>query len=294
MLGIRYLATRLSHYGRKDWPMYASICETTVQRLESYLQMQKVQASERKSAESIRLNGSLPTYFHERTFDEILLARRYFFDNPPENDSQSFVFACLLHILHGNRPYALSRRSHPITPFAPSGDSEYRALVPRLRDKVKRSLAGPMPDGFISGHSVFQDATTWWPTDVNELDAVITSPPFFDSTRFFLGNWMRLWFCGWEAIDFKQRAMAFVDERQKYSFEVYHPILRQCRERLKSDGVAVFHLGASKKCDMASELARIAKTWFTVTDIFTESVIHCESHGIRDKGSVVSHQYLVL
>ena len=41
-----------------------------------------------------------------------------------------------------------------------------------------------------------QDATEWWPADVNELDAVITSPPFFDSTRFYLGNWMRLWFCG--------------------------------------------------------------------------------------------------
>jgi hypothetical protein len=45
---------------------------------------------------------------------------------------------------------------------------------------------------------------------------------------------------------------------------------------------------------MAKELARIAKTWFRVADIYTECVSHCESHGIRDKGAVVSHQYLVL
>ena len=51
---------------------------------------------------------------------------------------------------------------------------------------------------------------------------------------------------------------------------------------------------ASKKCDMAKELARIAKTWFRVADIYTECVAHCESHGIRDKGTVVSHQFLVL
>ena len=31
---------------------------------------------------------------------------------------------------------------------------------------------------------------------------------------------MRLWFCGWEKNDFKERPLAFVDERQKRSFEV--------------------------------------------------------------------------
>ena len=272
----------------------AAECEETVKWLGDYLQNHEVRPAERESTESIRFNGSLASYFHKKTLDEILLARRYFLDTPPANASQSLVFACLLHILHGNRPYALSRRSHPITPFAPTGEAEYRALIPRVRDKMERSLAVPIPDGFTYGHSIHQDATEWWPAHIEELDAVITSPPFFDSTRFHLGNWMRLWFCGWEPNDFQERPLAFVDERQKRSFDVYFPIFRQCRERLKSDGVVVFHLGASRKCDMAKELARIASTWFRVADIYSECVSHCESHGIRDKGSVVSHQYLVL
>ena len=29
-------------------------------------------------------------------------------------------------------------------------------------------------------------------------------------------------------------------------------------------------------------------------DVFAESVAHCESHGIRDKGTVVEHTYLIL
>ena len=272
----------------------ASECEKVVKRLDRYMKNHHVRPADAKSAATIRFNGVITSYFHKQTLEEILLARRYFLDNPPADAPQSLVFACLLHILHGNRPYALSRRSHPITPFAPTGETEYRALMPRLRDKLERSLATPVPDSFAYGHSMFQDATEWWPAYVEDLDAVITSPPFFDSTRFHLGNWMRLWFCGWEANDFQERPLAFVDERQKRSFEVYHPIFRQCRERLKSGGVAVFHLGASKKCDMAKELARIAKTWFRVADIYTECVSHCESHGIRDKGTVVSHQYLVL
>lgn len=271
-----------------------SECERTVERLERHLRDHQARPEDIRSAGLIRFNGALTSYFHKRTFGEILAARRHFLDNPPASPSQSIVFACLLHILHGNRPYALSRRSHPITPFAPSGGTEYRALMPRLRNKLERSLATPVPGGFTCGHSMSRDATEWWPTQVDELDAVITSPPFFDSTRFHLGNWMRLWFCGWEANDFRRRPLAFVDERQKRGFEVYHPIFRQCRERLKPDGVAVFHLGASRKCDMAKELARVAKTWFRVADIYTESVSHCESHGIRDKGAVVSHQYLVL
>ena len=266
----------------------------SVNRLDAYLQNNSPLASEMRSAESIRFNGALTSYFHKKTLEEILVARRYYFQNPPANASESLVLACLLHILHGNRPYALSRHSHPITPFAPTGNTEYRMLVPRLREKVERSLAVPIPGDFAYGYSLFQDATEWWPTQIDKLDAVITSPPFFDSTRFYLGNWMRLWFCGWEPHDFQKRPLAFVDVRQKHSFEVYHPIFRQCRERLKSNGLAVFHLGASKKCDMAKELARIAKTWFRVADIYTENVSHCESHGIRDKGTVVSHQYLVL
>ena len=265
-----------------------------VKRLGKYLRKNSIDASWLRSAELIRFNGVLTSYFNKETLKEILLARRYFLDNLPANASESLVFSCLLHILHGNRPYALSRCSHPITPFAPTGPAEYRALIPRLRDKLKRSLANPVSDNFAYGHSIFQDATEWWPAQIQELDAVITSPPFFDSTRFYLGNWIRLWFCGWEAEDFKKRPLAFVDERQKRGFNVYNSILRQCRERLKSGGVAVFHLGASKKCDMARELARIAKPWFMAVDTYVESVSHCESHGIRDKGATVSHQYLVL
>jgi len=269
-------------------------CERMIDGLEEYLRTHGVREDELASAGSIRFNGSLPSYFHEKTLEEILLARRYFLQHPPADASQSLVLSCLLHILHGNRPYALSRRSHPMTPFAPSGEAEYRALIPRLRAKVERSFAIPMPDNFTAGHSLFQDATQRWPSEVEDICAVITSPPFFDSTRFHQGNWLRLWFSGWEASHFRERPSAFVDERQKRGIEVYGPVMRQCRERLRPSGVVVFHLGFSKKCDMAEELARIAKVWFRVADVFTESVGHCESHGIRDKGTVVSHQYLIL
>ena len=269
-------------------------CEFVLKSLARFISQHKVDESAIASAKAIRFNGPVADYFEPGTFHEVLLARQFFKTNPPENASASLVLASLLHILHGNRPYALSRRSHPITPFAPTGDFEYRALVPRLCEKVKRSLAVEYPANFVDGKVFHQDATSWWPHEVDQLDAIITSPPFFDSTRFYLANWMRLWFCGWEANDFKTRPLAFVDERQKRGFNIYEPIFRQAKERLKPNGVLVLHLGKSRKCNMAESLIQVSAPWFRVADIFTENVDHCESHGIRDKGTVTEHQYLIL
>jgi tRNA G10 N-methylase Trm11 len=284
---VRITAAKL---GRCDRRACLALVETLGRRLDGALPPER----DHDDALEIRFNGPLPDYFHPETFRDVLAVRRYFLDRPPQNASESLVYACLLHILHGNRPYALTRRSHPITPFAPSGPAERRPLIPRLKDKVERSFTTPLPDGFRVGQSLSQDATSWWPTFVQDLDAIITSPPFFDSTRFYLGNWMRLWFAGWTKADFVRRPKQFIDERQKTGFDVYRSIFRQSRERLKPGGVAVFHLGASRKCDMAEALTSIARRWFRVVDVYSESVGHCESHGIRDKGSVVNHQYMVL
>lgn len=271
-----------------------SECTMLIDKLEEYLLLQKPYKEDISKARLVAFNKKIEDYYEERTLREILLARRFFRNKKPTSPSESLVFACLLHILHGNRPYALSRRSHPLTPFAPTGPFEYRPLIPRLKQKVERSLRFDLPESFVEGQIYDQDATSWWPSELDNLDAIVTSPPFFDSTRFHLANWIRLWFSGWEYEDFNSKPLYFVDERQKNSFTIYEPILRQARERLKTGGVVVFHLGKSKKCDMAHEISKIAKMWFKVLDVFSESVEHCESHGIRDKGTVKAHQYLVL
>jgi tRNA G10 N-methylase Trm11 len=269
-------------------------CLSVIDSLASHIREASVDQRDRTSANRIRFNGTLSEYFAKRTFEEVLKARRYFLIHPPETTDEALVFSSLLHVLHGNRPYALSRRSHPITPFAPTGDYEYRSLIEKLRDKVARSMSSSVGSDLVEG-SVYQtDATAWWPSEVDQLDAIITSPPFFDSTRFYLANWMRLWFCGWELEDFKLKPKQFVDERQKKGLGIYESLFRQARERLKPGGVFVLHLGKSRKCDMGESLAKLAAHWFSVADLFVESVQHCESHGISDKGTVTDHQYLIL
>ena len=269
-------------------------CAAVIGTVKNFIEYNSATDHEIDEVHRLGFNGKIAEYYEPRTLSEIILSRRYFQTHPPQTPEEQFVFASLLHILHGNRPYALSRRSHPLTPYKPTGPFEYRPLIDRLRAKVQRSLGENLPADFRLGKIFFQDATGWWPQEIDQLDAVITSPPFFNSTRFYLANWLRLWFAGWSARDFDTRPSVFVDEQQMKSFDVYIPILRQARERLKSDGVVVLHLGKSVKCDMAAHLQKLGKRWFRSADLFDESVAHCESHGIRDKGTVTSHQYLVL
>ncbi|HAT7877845.1 TPA: hypothetical protein JBD49_03770 [Legionella pneumophila subsp. pneumophila] len=239
-------------------------------------------------------NKELRDYYHKDTFIEILLAREWFKNNQPWEKETSILLGCSMHILHGNRPYALSRRSHPVTPFAPTGEFEYKSFMHKLEQKCDKTIEAEYPDNFKNGKVIYQDATQVWPIEINALDAIITSPPFFDSTRFYSANWIRLWFAGWDEKDFKFEQKRFVDEKQKISFDCYFNIIRQSKERLKTNGTLIFHLGKSNKCDMGERLIKIASKWFSNFEIFNESVAHCESHGIKDKGTVTDHQYLIL
>ena len=265
-----------------------------IESLDNFIKNNWCTKKEIDEVKSFGFNKKLSEYYEENTLKEILLARRFVKENYPSTPSEMLVVASLLHILHGNRPYALSRRSHPIVPYAPTGDFIYKSLIEKLCEKVNRVINEELPFNFKNGKIFNQDTTIVWPQEINNLDAIITSPPFFDSTRFYLANWIRIWFTGWSEMDFKYQPKSFVDERQKIDFAIYEPIFRQAKERMKKDGAFVLHLGKSNKCDMALELQKISKRWFKSADLFDESVEHCESHGIRDKGTVTSHQYLVL
>ncbi len=264
-----------------------------MKEMAAYIGRRKSPPLDEKALNAIRFNGTLPSYFHPETLKEIVAARAFFLKNPPVTGSRALVFASMLHVLHGNRPYALSRRSHPITPFAPTGGFEYRRVIDKVGQKVDRALANAASSGLPAGRSFAQDATAVWPEEVVDLDAIITSPPFFDSTRFHTANWMRLWFAGWDAQDFIEKPETFVDERQKRSFEIYDAIFAQGAERLKRGAYFAVHLGKSAKCDMATALAAVGSKYLELVDSFSESVEHCESHGIRDKGTVTHHQYLL-
>jgi len=268
--------------------------ENRLEDLKRWLESNPPSDQELQNAKTVKFNGPVDTYFHERTFREVVSARSFFAATRDDSPEWSMLIASMLHILHGNRPYALSRRSHPITPFAPTGPATYKSVVKKLQDKVFKSLEEVRPELFVQGKCFQTDALREWPEEIANLDAVITSPPFFDSTRFYMTNWMRFWFCGWEREDFDKQPARFLEQQQKQSLNIYRALFSIAQTRLKKGGLFVLHLGASRKCDMGKELSAIGKEIFEVADCFNEDVQHCESHGVTDKGTVTGHQYLVL
>jgi hypothetical protein len=241
---------------------------------------------------SFGLNGPIRDYFHPKTLREVLLARAFFLSEAVPSTAADVVKSNILHILHGNRPYALSRRSHPVTPFAPSGEFEYRPLIRQLTIRLDRVL----PELVALGTQA--PAGKGYEEDFRSLklgrqvDAVITSPPFASSLRFWTSNWMRLWFAGWEPADFKSEPGRYLETQQRFSFAPYADLGSAMAELVRPGGIFVLHLGETARVNMADQVAPFLDPWFETIYAGREDVGDTESHGLRDKGATTAHWYL--
>jgi hypothetical protein len=227
-------------------------------------------------------------------FREILCAREYFIKKLPNmSAAEAMVFAAFLHVLHGNRPYALSRNSHPLTPYAPTGDFVYKNVVEHIREKLGLSYKKGDFSYYCNGQAIWGDYNNISNWD-GKVDCIICSPPFADSIRFYMQNWMRLWLCGWEPEQFKAADDVFLDVKQKKDFSVYVSFFAMCSKVLKPSGKIILHLGKTDTVDMAAELSKYASEWFIEVYRAGENVKEIEKHGIKDKGATVEHQFLFL
>lgn len=237
------------------------------------------------------LNGAISEYFHPTTLREILLARRFCADADLSMPGTASVLTAILHILHGNRPYALSRRSHPVTPLKPTGASVYRSLVAGVGQRLHQTLPelAALPG---VGHALRADFGEL-PLAPGSVNAVITSPPFAQSLRFFSSNWMRLWFCGWGASDFRERPVGYLESEQKRDFtSAYRRFFAAMHRVLAPEALLVMHVGATRSFDMAEHLVPLLAPEFRLVYEGAEHLDGPESHGLSDKGSTVRHHFL--
>jgi len=135
-------------------------------------------------------------FFHPNTLKETLgfadVARR------PGNE---FLLACLLGILHHQRPGFLSYPSSHLVPYLrdrkyPRAEFpemyEYRELRPRLHAKIRRSYKR-----FIQPHFSdvdFRQSSVERIVFPKRFDSLITSPPYMNALDYGRDNRLRLWF----------------------------------------------------------------------------------------------------
>ncbi len=246
------------------------------------------------AAADFGLNASVRDYFHPQTLDELLRARRVFLNGKLTDRGANFVWASLLHVLHGNRPYALSRNSHPITPFRPTGAFEYRGVIDRIGARIQRALATPLPESFIPGTG-FQGDFRNVPTTVGGTrfaDAIVTSPPFL-GMRFDRPNWLRLWFCGWQESDFSQTSQQFLERQQTKTLDVYSDFYDMCDRSLTDNGIIIVHVGSGKSDRLVRVLRTLAEPRFRIVGETVEGVAELEQHGLSDKGGLTTAHHLL-
>jgi Putative RNA methylase family UPF0020 len=238
------------------------------------------------------LNGKIVDYFHETTLREVLLARRFFREATNRSSAEvAVVETAVLHILHGNRPYALSRRSHPVTPLKPTGAAEYRSLSSHVRARLEQTL--PLLAQLGTAGAVFRADFAKLPLGVDSVDAVITSPPFTQSLRFFSSNWMRLWFCGWPASAFRDCTSDYLEREQRHNFDhAYRRFLASVHRLLRPGGLLIMHVGATRRLDMAVKIAPLLRPGFELLHRGVEQLDAPESHGLSDKGATTQHAFL--
>lgn len=246
------------------------------------------------SIASFGLNATVADYYHKDTLLEILKARKVFLQSKGHSKSDLFLWASLLHILHGNRPYALSRNSHPITPFHPKGETVYKSVREKIWGRVETALSKPLPEAFIPGEGLFGDFRELKSSKLGQFDAIITSPPFL-GMRFDRPNWLRLWFCGWGEADFHTKSLGFLERQQNQSANCYVDFFEKCHELLKKTGILVIHVGSGgKKRNLAEELKELALDKFRMEAEIREDVQSVEHHGLSDKGLTTKHHLIVL
>jgi hypothetical protein len=238
------------------------------------------------------------SFYHPRTLNEILIARQVVLKGirsgqPDIAGAWATIGAAICHLLHGNRPYALSRRSHNIIPIPPRGPVEYKPLLEHLSKKLSRTIIRRNRE--LDRGAAFQAEASAVPIDTDSVGLIATSPPFLGTTDFLRQNRIRLWFAGWEyerQRDTKEKGdfLEFVRE-----LAPYEAILSEFFRVLRSGGLLVMHLGVVRGTDMAAELEPYGiKAGFAPQGRVYESVDHLESHGRVDRGATTRHAFLVL
>ena len=138
-------------------------------------------------------------FFHPHTLNRALA----FADECIERND-AFLLACLLGILHHQRPGFLSYPSSHLVPYLRERKfprSEYpelyaeRSIEPRLRAKVERALRTPLPLKDLGwGIVKRQDITSLDLDQTIKVDAIITSPPYMNALDYVRDNRLRMWF----------------------------------------------------------------------------------------------------
>jgi DNA modification methylase len=182
-------------------------------------------------------------FFHKKTLKEIIAWCEVL-----KSSEQWFLLACLLGILHHQRPGFLSFPSSHTVPYLRTKKYpkdkfpymySYRSVRERLEKKIIRAFKRqPVLVKSIKRNCYNSDCSK---LIINtKVDAIITSPPYMRQLDYARDNRLRLWFLGftdWQTLDRK------ISPSEKDFLDQMRENLHQWKDILNNKGKCILILG---------------------------------------------------
>jgi DNA modification methylase len=255
----------------------------TVEEARERLSLRLVAASSRTGYDEKGIPDWVRKFFHPDTLREAL----NFADECIERDDQ-FLLACLLSVLHHQRPGFLSYPSSHLVPYLRDKKFpretfpelyEARALEPRLLAKVHRTYKN-MPEidrtGVLSvGRVSVADLTVDHP-----VDAVVTSPPYMNALDYVRANRLRMWFLDRNTANYSPEPT----EKQDQSDAITVAFARNALRRLRTGGRCILIIGETvlRKRVKSHPAERLLERLITeYPDLHLEKIIRDEIPDVR-------------
>ncbi|WP_226006068.1 DNA methyltransferase [Natrinema salinisoli] len=180
-------------------------------------------------------------------------------------ENEHFLLACLLGILHHQRPGFLSYPASNLKPYLrdkkfPRDEYpekyEYREIESRLISKIERAYRRfPEFDDSLTRSVYMGDTEEIINQEIpnNSVDTIITSPPYMNKLDYGRDNRLRLYFLGIE--DYKE--LDGSPESKKQYRDFLDRFLTEAISVLRPDGNLIFVMGESQRSGAAVDTSEV-------------------------------------
>lgn len=150
-------------------------------------------------------------FYNEKTLPELLTLIQIL-----KEKKKIFVLGCLIGVAQGHRIGHISKASALTLPYRPRPDDpgEYKEVIPRLEQKIRRMYKDEFihyPSGIIR-----KIDSRKMPLDDNQVDCIVSSPPYLDNLDYVNSNRLRIALLGYSSDIAKE-----IGSKLKYKEEAY-------------------------------------------------------------------------
>lgn len=198
------------------------------------------------------------SFFHPETLRELLVLTKLLRQN-----KEDFLLACLLGILHHQRPGFLSYPASHLVPYLrtrkfPKDEFpelyEYRAVAPRLEKKIQRAYRRFPDVDLDTPRSCALKNVANLALPKESIDVVITSPPYMNTLDYARDNRLRLWFLG--VTEYRSYDKSVGSNREKF-MSLMEQCLRNIHYGLRIGGKCILVIGEVNRSNKSIDTSKL-------------------------------------